>query len=92
MPIYALVGSRAAPWWKAGLAGAACTAVTHPLLWFVWSRIFSNYTTFVISGELLVAVIETLIFFALLRPIPLRLAVSAAFLANAASYALGTLL
>jgi energy-converting hydrogenase Eha subunit A len=46
---------------------------------------------FVIAGELLVATIASLTFFALARPRRFSYAVAASFIANAASYGLGVL-
>jgi hypothetical protein len=73
-------------------AGAMGTCVTHPLLWFVWPHVGLDYTAYIVTGEVLVAVIETFIFFAIARPISLSRAVGASFIANAASYGLGALL
>lgn len=92
LPIFVLVVRGEVPAWRACLAGAAGSCLTHPLLWFVWSRLVSDYTLYITSGELLVAVIETLTFYAIARPIPLRMALAASFLANGASYGAGFLL
>jgi hypothetical protein len=50
------------------------------------------HAVYVFTGELLVSLCESLTFFALARPIPFWRAVAASFLANAASYGLGSLL
>jgi hypothetical protein len=92
IPIWTMLGRRAVPWWRAALAGAACTCLTHPLLWFVWPRVVHGYGAYIASGELLVAAIETAVFWALARPVALPRAVAASFLANAASYGGGLLL
>jgi len=81
-----------APLWRLAIAGAAGTCVTHPLLWFAWPLAVRDYTTYIWSGELLVAAIESATFFALARPIDWRRAVIASFTANAASFGLGLLL
>jgi hypothetical protein len=73
-------------------AGAMGTCVTHPLLWFVWPRLIGDYTAYIVSGELLVAAIESLTFFVIARPIRLSRAIAASFIANAGSYGLGALL
>ncbi|MBW2276246.1 MAG: hypothetical protein JRF63_02070 [Deltaproteobacteria bacterium] len=73
-------------------AGAMGTCVTHPLLWFVWPHAGLSYTTYIISGELIVAVVETFTFFAIARPIRFSRAIAASFIANAGSYGLGALL
>jgi hypothetical protein len=72
-------------------AGAVGTCLTHPLLWFVWPAVISDFTWYTVSGELIVAAVEALVFFALARPIPFFRAVAASFIANAASYGLGEL-
>jgi hypothetical protein len=104
-PVYVVVTRRVVPAWRAALAGMACSCLTHPLLWFVWPRVVpASYAAYVVSGELLVCVIESAAFFALagglgrrsadetaLR-LPLSLAVAASFLANATSYGLGLVL
>lgn len=94
--MFILLARGLVPAWRAGLAGALGTCLTHPLLVFVWSPFMQgagqSYTTYIVSGELMVAAIESLTFFALARPIPLYRAVSASFIANAASYGLGQLL
>jgi len=90
-PFYVLLGRKAVPWWRALLAGAACSCVTHPALWFLWPRVIHVYKLYILSGEILVCIIETFIFYALARPIKLSRAVAASFIANAASYGLGVL-
>jgi hypothetical protein len=98
VPLFVLVAARGltraerAPIWRLILAGAAGTALTHPLLWFVWPRVIADYTTYIVTGELLVALIESLTFFALASPIRLARAIGASFIANAASYGIGALL
>jgi hypothetical protein len=114
--VFIALSRRYVPAWRGGLAGMAGTAVTHPLLWFVWApfvvqgwrrlaqtawfaaacpdviRGLPAYAVYVFTGELLVSVGESLTFYALARPIPFWRAVAASFLANAASYGLGSLL
>lgn len=98
VPLFVLVGwwlargSERAPIWRLAVAGAAGTMMTHPLLWFVWPLIVHDYTAYIVSGELIVATVETFTFFAIARPIKLSHAVAASFIANAASYGLGMLL
>jgi len=92
IPIYVAFGWGRVPLWRAALAGAACSCLTHPLLWFVWPRVIAgNYRAFVVSGELGVAVIESLVFFVLAMPVRFFRAVSASFIANAASFGVGML-
>lgn len=87
----------------AAFAGAIGTCLTHPLLWFVWTEVIRYffqgevphkylYSIYVISGELIVATIESFTFyFAAMRKFSLSRAVAASFFANAASYGLGQL-
>ena len=100
IPIFALIArlpgglpaGRRLPLWRLALAGAAGTCLTHPLLWFVWPRVVHDYAAYIASGELLIAIAESATFFALARPIALRRAIAASFVANAASYGIGALL
>ncbi len=92
MPLYALLAGMKIDLRRALLAAFVCTAVTHPLLIFVWRGLFTEYNAYIVSGELLVAMIESLIFYALARPIQFFHAVSVAFFANASSYFWGHML
>jgi hypothetical protein len=99
IPVFAIVarlldGKRAPriPLWRLLLAGAAGTGVTHPLLWFVWPHAFDNYSTYILSGELLVAAIETGTFYLVARPVRLPTAAAASFLANGLSFLVGMIL
>ncbi|MCZ7587234.1 MAG: hypothetical protein M5R36_29985 [Deltaproteobacteria bacterium] len=76
---------------RAAAAAVVCSTVTHPLLIYVWPRFFTHRTPYIVSGELIVCVVEALIFFALARPIPWWRAVAASFIANAVSYGAGVL-
>ena len=51
-----------------------------------------DYATYIISGELLIACVESVVFYLIARPISLRRAVAASFAANAFSYGAGLLL
>ena len=98
IPIFVLVGrfgsfkKNQIPIWRLALAGAAGSTVTHPLLWFVWPRFISNYTTYIVSGELIIALVESFSFWLIARPIRIRTAIAASFIANAISYGGGYLL
>ena len=92
VPVFVLFARGQVPAGRAALAGAAGTLLTHPVLWFLWPRFFHDYTSFIVTGEILVAVIEGFTFFALARSLRLSRAISASFIANAASYGLGALL
>jgi hypothetical protein len=94
-PVYILLGRKLSEkkcsYLQAGLAGAAGSCVTHPLLWFVWPLVIRNYTLFVISGELIVAAVESLMFFLIARKIRLSRAAIVAVSANAVSFGAGML-
>ena len=92
VPFYITLAWRKAPWWHLALAGAACSCVTHPLLWFVWIRVIHDYDTYLLTGELAVAVIETLVFFALVPKVTLARAFVVACAANLFSWGLGRIL
>ena len=93
VPIFVIIARRAEiPLLKAALAGAAGTCFTHPALCFIWPLLFRDYTLYIVTGELLVATIESFTFYALARPIPLKTAIAASFVANAASYGLGAII
>jgi hypothetical protein len=64
---------------------AAGTALTHPLLWWVLPRLFTDRWTFVVVGELLVVAVEAAVLRVGLGARGVD-AVSASFLANGASY------
>ena len=92
IPVYVAVG-----WNKGSLlrligAGAACTAVTHPMLWFVWPHVIHDYTTFVVSGEIGITIVEALIFWRAVPKLSATRACGAALVANGASYGIGELL
>jgi hypothetical protein len=91
IPVYVFVARGSAKIWRAALAGAACTGLTHPLFWFVWPRVVHDYTAYIVSGELIVTVVESAVFYLLSRPVSARLAIAAAFLANTASFGGGLL-
>ena len=99
IPVFALVArllerGRAprAPLWRLLVAGAAGTCVTHPLLWFVWPHAFDEYSIYIVSGELLVAAIESGTFYLVARPVRLSTAAAASFLANGLSFLVGMIL
>ena len=92
VPMYVALSWGKARWWHLALAGAACTAVTHPLLWFVWIRVIHDYDTYLLTGELAVAVIETLVFFALVPKVALARAFVVSCAANLFSWGIGRLL
>jgi hypothetical protein len=54
--------------------------------------VIHNYTAYIVSGELIVATVETFTFYTIARPIRLSHAFAAAFIANGFSYGLGLLL
>ena len=92
VPIFVLIGRMSStkenpiPIWRLAIAGAVGTVITHPLLWFAWSQLISNYTVYIVSGELMIAVIESITFWLIAKPITFKRAMAASFIANAASY------
>jgi hypothetical protein len=99
VPIFILLGKRFARSLahppgalRLAVAGAVGTCITHPLLWFVWPRVVADYTWNVVTGELLIALIETVTFFAVARPLKLYQAFIASIVANSASVAVGYLI
>jgi hypothetical protein len=69
----------------------AATSSTHPLLWWVLPRMFDDYWTFVVVGEVAVVLVESVVL-RLLVPASTRDALSASLWANGASYLAGILL
>ncbi|MDP8254767.1 MAG: hypothetical protein P9M14_03375 [Candidatus Alcyoniella australis] len=92
VPIFVLFARGQVPLWRAAVAGAAGTCLTHPLLWFAWPMVIpDNYELYLATGESLVVLIETLTFWLIARPISLGRAACASLVANAASWGLGTI-
>lgn len=79
------------------LAGFLASGFTHPQLWYVWPHVFdpaTQYLAYVISGEAMVFVVESVILWLVLRRKggervhPLT-ALGAAAVANGSSFVLG---
>jgi len=92
---------RRAGWRRALLAAFLPSLVSHPLLWFVWRRVVGHYWWYVLSGELLVVLLEAGIFLGLaLRPrsddddrvSPATTALALSFVVNFVSWGVGMLL
>ena len=77
---------------RLALAGGAGTLVTHPLLWFIWPFVVREYTSYIVSGELIVVLVESVIFFLVARSVTFPRALAASFLANGFSFGLGALI
>ncbi len=90
LPLAAALMRRDHPW-KPALAAGLGTAMTHPLLWFVWPRVVSDYWLYIVTGEAGVVLLETVVYRTLIG-IGWRRAFGVAALVNAASYLLGTLI
>ena len=86
IPIYVFFARRTVPWRRAALAALVCTVVTHPALWYLWPHVTDDFRVYIITGEVIVALVESVVFYFLARPIRFSLALSASFIANAASY------
>ncbi len=102
MPFFVRMARKYIPIWRAALAGAAGTCFTHPMLWFVWKDVIryfcygrmhpmEAYSVYIITGELLVSIIEAFTFYALAKKVPLARCIAASFFANAASFGIGQL-
>ena len=92
VPLFVVLTRGTVPVWRAAGAGALGSCLTHPLLWFVWRQVVSDYLRYAISGEVLVVVTESLTFFALARPLRLSQAVAVSCIANGASWGAGLLI
>ena len=92
VPIYWLIGRRFAPWWKAVIGGIIATCITHPLLTFVWAKYFTVFWKYAATGEVLVFIAETFIFWVIARPVRLKHAALTAFAANLVSFLIGLLI
>jgi hypothetical protein len=85
------------PRWRAGagplpllgqlLLALLLSAVTHPVVWFVWPRLVLNYPIMVACAEVFAVTVEAL----LLAGSGCRRPLLLSFLANAASFGLGEL-
>jgi hypothetical protein len=94
--LVALLRGRAT-WPRILGAGFLASAVTHPLLWFVWPRVvpLESYALFLATGEGLVVAVEAVVIWALAlggRRAAWRVAVLASVAVNGASCAAGLLL
>jgi hypothetical protein len=89
LPIYWWIGRNHTRGWRILLGGGGGTLISHPFLWFLWVRLFANYWTYTISGELLVTAFEGFFFWFVAKPIPLKWALWASVLANATSCLVG---
>jgi hypothetical protein len=90
----ALLVLRRQGWKRVLPAALLANLISHPLLHFALPRVLSpaDRVTFLLVGELGVFALEVIVYLLVVRPRPWLLAVGAAALANAASYALGLLL
>ena len=93
IPVYIFLTRKDVPASRALIAAVICSAVTHPLLWFAWKPLVyslgGHFAQYIVSGEILVSLIEGFLFFAVARPATFSKALGASFIANAASYGLG---
>jgi len=89
LPVVAWILRDSAGLGKILLVGLFANLVTHPVVWFVLPRFFTSYIVYLFTAELGATAIEAVVFWALLRPQPGRLALSASAFANAASLGLG---
>lgn len=90
-PVVGRVTRGHVPLGRALLAGALGTCLTHPMLWFAWPHVVADHDLGIALGEVGVALVETGVLLVAARPVPIRVAVAASFLANAASWGAGLL-
>ena len=72
------------------LVGLLATSLTHPVLWWVWPHVVSDYTTAILSGEVIIVVAETIVL-RLGVGCGWRLAMAGSALANGTSMIVGSL-
>lgn len=70
------------------LAAMLGTSLTHPTLWFGWSKLFDNYWLYILTGEAAVVLAETVVY-RLVVGVGWRRALGVSALVNAASYLAG---
>lgn len=80
------------PAWKVILVICLGSCITHPILWFVLPRFFSDYTTFVTVGETWVWLTESVVMWLGLRPMTFGRALLNSLLINIASCLVGLIL
>ena len=85
-------------WFRCIAVIFTASAITHPLLWFVfptWRRMLGlSYREYLLYGELIVFIIEGLWYLIMLKPVKRRLSAAFGFslLLNALSYGVGAYL
>jgi hypothetical protein len=89
VPIFVLMTRGSVSRLRAAVGGALGTCMTHPCLWFVWPRLFRDYAVYITSGEILIVLVESVVFFLVVRTIRWRRALWVSFVANAVSYGVG---
>jgi len=72
------------------LVGMLATSLTHPVLWWVWPHVVSDYTTAVLTGEILIVCVEAIVL-GLGLQVGWRKALAGSALANGTSMVLGGL-
>ncbi|MBW1880402.1 MAG: hypothetical protein JRI25_15790 [Deltaproteobacteria bacterium] len=77
---------------RALVASFVATGLSHPLLWFGWTRVVSDYGAFVFSGELLVVGLEAVVIALVAHPMRLGRALLVSLAANATSLVVGSAL
>ena len=80
-------------WRRVAAVAFVASAITHPTLWLVWFAVLIDYvpyTTYVIGGEIMVALVETVVLRTGLELTWSR-ALGVAITMNLASYVMGEL-
>ena len=93
IPVFVLFVRGRVPMLRAALAGAAGTCLTHPLLWLVWPYLNpDHYASNLAIAEVIIAMVETVTFHAIVWRVKLGRSAAASFTANALSTGIGLLI
>jgi hypothetical protein len=87
--VLALVAGRGRSWLRVVATAVVANLATHPIVFLVLPRWFSDYGVYLVVAEAFALVVEVPILWLGLRPLPWPRAVMASALANGASYAVG---
>ena len=79
---------RQLPWPQVAGAGFLCSALTHPVLWWVWREHGGDYWTFVAVGEAVVVLVEAVVL-RILLPLDGRRALGMSLVMNSGSFLVG---
>lgn len=81
---------RMATWKRIILIGTIASGITHPLFWFVYSKLFTDYWTYIASGEIIIVFVESIVIYVgMNKKIDIFKAIAYSAIANCVSYFLG---